>query len=225
MAHGFRIKRSWDRVGADLIAAFRELPVANVSDSMSRLAAFGPELRPMHASGMLAGPALTVRSRPGDNLMLHKAIDMAEPGDVIVMDAGGDTTNSLMGELMLAHAMKRGVAGVVLYGAIRDAEAIRQRNLPFYACGITHRGPYKNGPGEIGLPISLGGTVIEPGDLILGDFDGVVAVPKGEAGSILSAARNKQAAETKQMEETEAGTLNRAWVDKTLEAAGCVYLD
>lgn len=225
MTHGFRIKRSWSRIGADLVQAFRELPVANVSDSMSRLAAFGPELRPMHASGVLAGPALTVRSRPGDNLMLHKAIDMARPGDIIVMDAGGDLTNALMGELMLAHAIRRGVAGVVLHGAIRDAEAIRERNLPFYACGITHRGPYKNGPGEIGLPISLGGSVINPGDLILGDFDGVVAVPQEEAEVILAATRKKHAAETKQMAETEAGTLDRAWVDRALEEAGCVWLD
>ncbi len=225
MSHGFRIKRSWERIGADMVAAFRDLPVANVSDSMSRLSAFGPEFRPMHISGVLAGPALTVRSRPGDNLMLHKAIDMAEPGDVIVMDAGGDLTNSLMGELMLAHAIRRGVAGFVLHGAIRDAEAIRARNLPFYACGITHRGPYRTGPGEIGLPISLGGSVIEPGDLILGDFDGVVAVPRAQAEAILAATRKKHAAETKQMEETEAGTVDRAWVDEALKAAGCVFLD
>jgi len=225
MTHGFRIKRSWPRIGAEYVAAFRDLPVANVSDSMSRLAAFGPELRPMHASGVLAGPALTVRSRPGDNLMLHKAIDMAQPGDVIVLDAGGDMTNSVMGELMLAHAIRRGVAGFVLHGAIRDAEAIHTRNLPLYACGITHRGPYRTGPGEIGFPISLGGSVINPGDLILGDADGVVAVPREEAETILAATRKKHAAETQQMAETEAGTLNRAWVDKALEEAGCVWID
>lgn len=225
MTHGFRIKRNWPRIDAGLVEAFRALPVANVSDSMSRMAAFGPEVRPMHRSGVLAGPALTVRSRPGDNLMLHKAIDMAQPGDVIVMDAGGDLTNALMGELMLAHAIRRGVAGFVLLGAIRDAEAILARNLPLYACGVTHRGPYKSGPGEIGLPISLGGSVINPGDLILGDFDGVVAVPQEEAAAILAATEKKQAAETRQMAETEAGTLDRTWVDKTLQDLGCLWLD
>src|SRR5919107_5769843 len=104
MTIGFRIRKNTRKVSADIVEKFRGLPVANVSDSMSRLAASGPRLRPMHRSGALAGPALTVRSRPGDNLMLHKAIDMAEPGDVIVVDAGGELRNSLMGELMLAHS-------------------------------------------------------------------------------------------------------------------------
>ncbi len=179
----------------------------------------------MHKGGVLAGPALTVRSRPGDNLMLHKAIDMAHPGDVIVLDAGGDLTNSVMGELMLAHAIRRGVAGFVLNAAIRDAEAIRERNLPVYACGITHRGPYRTGPGELGFAISIGGTVIEPGDLILGDFDGVVAVPKSGAAEVLAAARKKHAAEIRQMADTEAGNLDRNWVDKALEAGGCAFID
>src|SRR3546814_3434814 len=129
-------------------------PVANVSDSMARMDSGGSELRPMHRDGKLAGPALTVRMRPGDNLMLHKAIDMAQPGDVIVCDAGGDVTNSLFGELMLAHAIVRGVAGLVINGAVRDRDAFLERNLPVYAVGVTHRGPYKDGPGEIGFPIS-----------------------------------------------------------------------
>ncbi|MEI4488664.1 RraA family protein [Frigidibacter sp. MR17.14] len=225
MTHGFRIKQSWTRVSPDLVAAFRALPVANVSDSMSRMTAFGPTIRPMHSSGVLAGPALTVRARPGDNLMLHKAIDMTQPGDVIVMDAGGDLTNSLMGELMLAHAIKRGVAGFVLNGAIRDADAIRQTHLPLFAAGISHRGPYKNGPGEIGFAIAIGGATVQPGDLVLGDGDGVVVVPREEADAILAATRKKQAAEQKQMDETLAGTLDRSWVDRALRDAGCVFID
>ena len=115
-----------------------------------------------------AGPALTVRARPGDNLMLHKAIDMAAPGDVIVCDGGGDLTNALLGEMMLARAIGHGIAGVVIFGAVRDRQAFLERNLPVYAAGVTHRGPYRDGPGEIGFPISLNGMVIEPGDLIIG---------------------------------------------------------
>jgi len=179
----------------------------------------------MHKSGNLAGPALTVRTRPGDNLMLHKAIDMAQPGDVIVVDAAADLANSLMGELMLAHAIRRGVAGFVLNGAIRDAEAFLERNIPTFAVGVTHRGPYRTGPGEIGLPIAINGTVIEPGDLILGDLDGVVSVPKVDAHDILTATIKKHDAETKQMAETEAGTVNRDWVDKVLKEAGCEYIE
>lgn len=225
MTLGFRVKKSWNRISPELVAAFRELPVANVSDSMSRIAAFGPGIRPMHRSGVLAGPALTVRTRPGDNLMLHKAIDMAQPGDVIVVDAGGDQTNSLMGELMLAHAIQRGVAGFVLNGAIRDARDIYDQNLPLYALGITHRGPYKSGPGELGFPIAIGGLVVAPGDLILGDFDGVVAVSPDEAEAVLAATRKKHAAETKQMEATRAGTIDRSWVDLALIEAGCEFVD
>ncbi len=130
MTVGFRIKRTWTRVGADVAARFRTIPVANVSDCMARMTAGGPALRPMHASGVMAGPALTVKSRPGDNLMLHKAIDLAASGDIIVCDAGGDLTNSLMGEMMLAHAIKRGIGGFVLNGSIRDRDAFIERESP-----------------------------------------------------------------------------------------------
>ena len=225
MTIGFRIRRNTRKVGADMVEKFRGLPVANVSDSMSRLTATGARLRPMHRSGPLAGPALTVKSRPGDNLMLHKAIDMAEAGDVIVCDAGGDLTNSLFGELMLSYAIKRGVAGLVINGAIRDAEALHERNLPVFAAGVTHRGPYKDGPGEIGYPISIDGMLIEPGDLILGDWDGLVAVPFDDVEAVYAATEAKHEAETRQMADIEAGTNDRSWVDQTLEQLGCEFVD
>ncbi|MDO5631613.1 MAG: RraA family protein [Paracoccus sp. (in: a-proteobacteria)] len=218
---GFRILNRNRAMSADVVARFAALPVANVSDSMSRMTAAGPHLRKMHRDGVLAGPALTVKSRPGDNLMLHKAIDMAQPGDVIVVDAGGDTTNALMGELMLAHALNRGVAGFVLNGAIRDVDAFWDTNLPVYAAGVTHRGPYKDGPGEINVPVAIDGMVIHPGDLILGDSDGVLAIPFDEAEAIYARTIAKQEAETKQMAAIRAGTNNRAWVDETLRRLGC----
>jgi regulator of RNase E activity RraA len=224
MTVGFRIRTQWDRLDRAVVEDFAQLPVSVVSDVMSRLVAGGTALRPMHRSGVLAGAALTVKTRPGDNLMLHKAIEMAEPGDVIVVDAGGDVTNSLMGELMLAHAIKRGVAGFVLNGAIRDAAAFLERNLPVYALGVTHRGPYRDGPGEIGLPISFGGMTVEPGDLILGDLDGVVSVTRADLEAVLAGARKKHAAEQLQMQQTEEATVDKSWVDKVLGQKGCVYL-
>ncbi len=224
MKAGFRILRRSRKGDADVVERFRALPVANVSDSMSRVTAAGARLRPMHAGGTLAGPALTVKSRPGDNLMLHKAIDMADPGDVIVVDAGGDLTKSLFGELMLSHAIKRGVAGLVINGAVRDAEALYERNHPVFAAGVTHRGPYKDGPGEIGFPISLDGMLIEPGDLILGDWDGLVAVPFAEVETVYAATRAKHEAETKQMKDIEAGTNDRSWVDQALQRLGCEFV-
>lgn len=224
MTLGFRIRRNWNRLGRETVAKFADLPVANVSDCMSRLSAGGASLRPMHRDGALVGSALTVRTRPGDNLMLHKAIDMAEEGDVIVVDGGGDTTNALIGELMLAHAIRRGVAGFVINGAVRDAKAILELNWPVFAVGVTHRGPYKDGPGEIGFPISIGGLVIEPGDVILGDEDGVVSVPKDQVETVYAAARRKQDSETRQMQQTQSGSLDRDWIDRTLERLGCEYV-
>ena len=225
MTLGFRILTRPRAVPADLVAEFAALPVANVSDSMNRMTAGGPRLMRMHRDGVLAGPALTVKARPGDNLMLHKAIDMAAPGDVIVCDAGGDVTNALFGELMLAYAIRRGVAGFVLNGAIRDADALREANLPVYAAGVTHRGPYKDGPGEINVPVALDGMVIEPGDLILGDGDGVVCVPFDAAADVLARTKAKHAAETKQMADIAAGTNDRSWVDATLRRLGCTMPD
>lgn len=221
MTSGFRIAKRARAVSKAVIEQFRDIPLANVGDVMSRMSAAGAGLRPMHSGGALAGPATTVKTRPGDNLLVHKAIDMAEPGDVIVVDAGGELTNAIIGELMVAHAMKRGVGGFVVNGAIRDAASIRSRPLPVFAAGVTLRGPYKDGPGEINLPIAIGGMVVAPGDLVLGDEDGVLCVPFDDADTVLAAARAKQAAEEKQMAAILAGTSDRSYIDETLARLGC----
>jgi len=221
MAIGFQICKRVRKVDPAIVSRFRELPVANISDSMSRITAGGPSLRPIHREGVLAGPAFTVKTRPGDNLMVHKALDIAEPGDVIVVDAGGDLSNAIFGEMMLAQAARRGVAGIVIHGAIRDAAAIRANPLPVFAAGVTHRGPYKDGPGEINGPIAIGGLVIQSGDLVLGDDDGVLAVAIDDCRAVIEAAEAKQSAETKQMAAIEAGTLDRSWVDASLRRLGC----
>ena len=219
---GFRILQRTRKVDADTVAKFSQLPVANISDSMSRMTAGGAALRPMHAGGVLAGPAFTVKTRPGDNLMLHKAIDTAEPGDVIVVDGGGDLTNSLIGEMMSAHAEYRGIAGMVIYGAIRDYDTIHAGRYPIFAAGVTHRGPYKDGPGEINVPIAIDGMVIEPGDLIVGDGDGVVCVPFALTAEVLKATEAKHAAETKQLAAIKTGKSDRSWVDASLKKLGVI---
>ena len=221
MPIGFRIARRRRKVDPALVERFRSIPVANVSDSMSRMAAAGPRLRPMHKGGAMAGPALTVKVRPGDNLMLHRALDLAEPGDVVVVDAGGDLTTAIMGDLMLAHATKRGVAGLVVNGAVRDLDSIRAQKLPLYAAGVTHRGPYKDGPGEINVAVALDGMVVEPGDLVLGDADGVLAVPLDAVPAVLAAAEAKRAAEEREMAAILARTSDRSWVLRTLKDRGC----
>ena len=219
---GFRICQRERVAPKPLIDAYAKVPVANVSDSMNRMTAAGATLRPMHASGGMAGAALTVRARPGDNLMFQKAIDMAVPGDIIVVDAGGDVTNALMGELMLAYAITRGVVGFVVNGAIRDVDAFKETNLPTFAVGVTHRGPYKDGPGEINVPIAIDGMVFEPGDIVIGDSDGVLCVPLDQAEEILAKAEAKHAAETRQLQAIAEGKNDRRWVDAALKAKGCI---
>ncbi|QXO16610.1 MULTISPECIES: RraA family protein [Vibrio] len=224
MSVGFKINARERTASQELLQAYKDLPVANVSDSMNRLFAGGPTLRPMHTSGQMLGSAITVKSRPGDNLMLHKAIDMAVPGDVIVVDGGGEIANALMGELMLAHAINKGVVGFVINGAIRDLDAFRETNLPTFAAGVTHRGPFKDGPGEINVPVSIDGMVIHPGDIMIGDSDGVLAVPLDDAQWILESTLEKQDKEVKQMAAIKQGLNDRTWVDKALLSKGCAGL-
>lgn len=218
---GLQILKRRRQVPAQLVQAFKGLPVANISDCMTRMTAGGPRLRPMHNGAYLAGPALTVKCRPGDNLMIHKALTMAQPGDVIVVDAGGDLTNSLFGEIMVARAVKIGVAGVVLNGAVRDSEEIGEGAFPLYAAGVTHRGPYKDGPGEINVPIAIDGMVIHPGDLIVGDADGLLCVPFDDAEAVLAATHKKMEAEKKMLADIAAGKLDTSWIDATLKRIGC----
>jgi len=221
MTTGNRVLASdWKREPA-LVEQFRGLPVANISDVMSRMTAGRAALRPYHDGTYLCGQAITVRTRPGDNLLVHKAISMARPGDVIVVDAGGDLTNAIIGEFMVAHARANGAAGFVIDGAIRDLGAIRAGDFPVYACGITHRGPYKDGPGEINVPISMAGLSVSPGDVIVGDEDGVLAITLADAYAVLKAARAKQQAEQDMWEAVRAGTNDRTWIDLALQRSGC----
>ena len=221
MNNGLRILQRRRAVDLDLARQFLDVPVANVSDCMSRMTAGGARLRPMHAGGRMAGPALTIKTRPGDNLMIHKALQLAKPGDVIVVDGGGDLTNALVGEIMVGDAIKQGLGGFVMNGAIRDAGALRAASFPVFAAGVTHRGPYKNGPGEINVPIAIDGMVIEPGDLVIGDEDGLLCVPFDDVERLLAAARQKQVVEDKMVADIEAGCFDRAWVDETLARLNC----
>jgi RraA family protein len=221
MNNGLRILKRKRAVDLALAREFLDIPVANVSDCMARMTAGGPRLRPMHAGGRMAGPALTIKTRPGDNLMIHKALQLAKPGDVIVVDGGGDLTNSLIGEIMVGDAIKQQLGGVVINGAIRDAEVLAKLDFPVFAAGVTHRGPYKDGPGEINVPVAIDGMVIEPGDLVIGDGDGLLCVPFDDASTLLAAARKKQDVEAKMVADIEAGTYDRSWVDATLTRLNC----
>jgi RraA family protein len=171
---------------SSLIEAFRSAPTSIISDNLARLpGAIG--IRPFHQGGKIIGTAFTVRTRPGDNLAIHKALELVGPGDVIVVDGGGDETRALVGEIMLNIAKFRGAEGYVIDGAIRDVAAVAASDYPMFARSVTHRGPYKNGPGEINVPVNIGGLVVAPGDIVVGDEDGVVAFSQAVAPSLLDA--------------------------------------
>ena len=204
---------------ADIIEGFRNAPTSIISDNLSRLpGAVG--LKPYHRSGKLVGAAFTVRTRPGDNLAIHRALDLVGPGDVIVVDGGGDETRALVGEIMKTIAQWRKAEGYVIDGAIRDVASFAGDDFPCFARAVIHRGPYKNGPGEINVPINMGGMSVNPGDIIIGDADGLVAVPQEQAERILKSAQAILAKETKNIKEIEAGTVDRSWVEKSLKEKG-----
>jgi len=200
---------STDNIPA-LIEAFRGKPTSIISDNLDRLP--GPVgLRAFHSGQQLLGRALTVRTRAGDNLAIHQALDIVKPGDVIVVDGGGDVSRALVGEIMKAIAEKRGAAGYVIDGAIRDCAAFVQSGFPCYARAAIHRGPYKNGPGQINVPVSVGGCVIMPGDIIVGDDDGVVAFSQDKAQELLAAVNAQIAREEQIMQSITDGTYKGAY--------------
>jgi len=203
-----------------LVAELAKMVTPHISDSMERLYAGGHQLRPMHKEGKLAGPAFTVRTAAGDNLLVHKALDTAQRGDVVVVDACGWLDNAIIGELMATRAKQRGIAGIVIWGAIRDSAELGAGSYPVYAAGVTHRGPYKNGPGEINVPVVIGGMPVNPGDIIVGDADGLVAIPQDQAERVLASAKSILEKETASMKQIVAGTVDRSWVDKALKEKG-----
>lgn len=224
MQPGFRIYSTVERPSKELVEAFREIPVANIADNMGRISCVDSYIKPYNKARLL-GTAFTVKAPLGDNLMFHKALDMAKPGDVLVVDGESDMNHALCGEIMMRYAMKKGIAGFIIDGCIRDAASLDDLDFPVYARGVNPKGPYKNGPGEINVPVSCGGQVVLPGDIILGDSDGVVIIRPTDAQYILekSIAQNKAEAET--FEQIENDTWDRNWVDNTLKAKGCEIIE
>ncbi len=219
MHAGFRIL---PRIETDpaLVALFAGLPASIISDNLARLTGTWG-LAPRHRPGVhLAGTALTVRVRSGDNLMIHKALQLGRPGDVLVVDGNGCTDRALMGEIMKRVAQARGFAGLVVDGAVRDVASFRGDDFPCYARGVCHRGPYKDGPGEINVPVSIGGMVVHPGDIVIGDDDGVVFVTPAEARQVAEASRRKADAEAETFRAIADGSYDDAWVDQALRAHG-----
>lgn len=196
-----------------LLEQCRDLPTSILSDSQQRAGGVrGVHWVPGGRWPRVAGPALTVRTRPGDNLVVHRALDLAEPGDVLVVDAGGITERAILGEIMGRYAVTRGLAAIVVDGAVRDAEGLAAGPIPVFAAAINHLGPYKDGPGEIHGPVQVGGAVVRSGDLVVGDGDGVVVIEHERAAGVVAVGQGRLRDEEEQFAQIAAGTLDRSWV-------------
>jgi regulator of RNase E activity RraA len=215
---GFRIRAQWRRPDAALLASFGNASSAQVADSMSRLGAMDTGIKPIWPSPRIIGAALTVWCHAGDNLMLHKAISMAAPGDIVLMNTQGNITNSGFGELVATSAVKIGVRGVIVDGTVRDAEALQALALPVYARGLCANGCNKDGPGEVGAIISCGGVAVRPGDIIIADRDGVAVVPLEDAVEVAKLAAAQVEREEKRMAEIKKGALVRPEIDEQLRS-------
>lgn len=204
---------------AHLLDAFQDVVTPHISDNLRRLSGV-TGLQRFNRKRKLLGTAVTVKARPGDNLLTYKALMEMSPGHVLVVDGSGDTTNALVGELLMLYAQQRGCAGFVLDGAIRDTAAFYGADFPCYARGVSHRGPYKQGPGMLNVPVSIGGHVVQPGDIVVGDEDGVVTFPVSAAASLLEAVRITAANEDAVKAEIATGAVSQSWLDRMLSPYG-----
>jgi RraA family protein len=218
---GFQIHAIQTALSENQMVRAAALPTPNLSDAMGKILPACDQLKPMHrVNRSMVGRALTVRVPPGDNMLVYKAIASAGPNDVIVVDAGGALAQAIVGEIMTTLAQSRGAAGVVIYGSIRDIDIIGNSEFPVYACGYTYRGPYRDGPGQLNIPIAIGGMPVSPGDLIVGDANGVLVVPYESVDNVLTAAEQIKERETKIVEQIEQGSYDIAWIDSMLRDRG-----
>ena len=226
MAVGCRIRRNFERPEKELVEAFRGIAVANIDDNCGRIAAVDASIYPLNPKARLLGTAFTVNAPAGDNLLFHKALDMAQPGDVIVLANKGSMSRALCGEIMSSYAKARGLAGIIIDGCVRDSYTLSQMDFPVYAKGVTPNGPYKNGPGEMNFPVSFAGIIINPGDIIVGDSDGLIAIRPEHAKELAEKAKAYHEGEEKQMEGIlQRGEWPRSWVDAKLEEVGFEFVD
>jgi RraA family protein len=218
---GFRIRSDFARPPRDLLESFTEVQVADLSDQMNRLYAVTADIKPVASSEhRVIGPARTVRVYPGDNLMVHKALDIAKPGDVIVIDAHASTLNAVLGDMICTKAKHRGIAGFIVDGYVRDVEDLVDRDLPVFARGATPVGPLHRGPGEINYPICCGGVVVQPGDIVVADNSGIVILPMAHAASVLHRLMEYLEKSADYRRSLEKGTFSNTWVDDVLAGLG-----
>jgi 4-hydroxy-4-methyl-2-oxoglutarate aldolase len=214
------IIREFDRVPAEIVKQAAEYQAAILADVAGRRGALHGRIRALRPDMKVVGTAFTVDVRPGDNLMIHAAMSMAKPGDVLVIDGKGDQTAALMGTIMMTACQQLGIAGVVIDGAVRDALEIEEMKFPVFSVGTNPNGPTKFVPGRIGHPVTVGGVTVHPGDFVLGDADGVVVVERDKIASLLPLAAKKVKDEAERIAAIKKGDTAAKWLDAALRAAG-----
>ncbi|WP_157966324.1 RraA family protein [Oceanibium sediminis] len=219
------IRRTAPRPDPDVVDGLREFCSADISDMLNRMYTMGSNIRNLINNQRLVGPACTVKVYPGDNLMVHRVLDIAKPGDVVVVDCCGNDSHAVMGDLVSAKAKHRGIAGFVIDGLIRDQDDMKEIDLPVYARGVTPLGPLHRGPGEINYAVSCGGVVVNPGDIVVADTDGVVVVRHEYAAELLERQRQNKERMEKYVADVRRGVFSNDWVTDALAEAGCLEND
>jgi 4-hydroxy-4-methyl-2-oxoglutarate aldolase len=212
----------FERVSPDRVERAKAYASSILCDVAGRRGSLNGRVQPLHPSMKVAGPAFTVEARPGDNLGFHVALAVARPGDVIIVDGKGDLGSALFGDLMATQAQAAGIAGLVVDGAVRDTTELAERGYPIFAAGRNPAGPTKGIPGRLGIPICVAGAPVNPGDLVVGDADGVVVIPRNDVDAVLTAAARKLADEQQRLKEIAGGSLISPWLDDALRAAGVI---
>lgn len=195
-----------DRPDRNLVEQFEGIPSAILSDVTTKFAnTMDHGIKPVYDGASMAGTAITVDASPGDNLMIHKAMTLAQPGDVVVVDANGYTEAGIWGEIMSLSASALDLDGTVIDGAARDADGIEEIGYPVYSRAINPKGSYKTHPGSINTPVSCGNVSVAPGDIVVGDGDGVAVVRPENAADVLDRAHEKLDSEADLQERVRAG--------------------
>jgi len=219
---GFRVRTEFERLDPDLMQRFGDFCSTDISDLLNRLYAVDPGIVCLTGSQhRLCGPACTVKVFPGDNLMVHKVLDVAKPGDIVVVDAHGSSMNAVLGDLISTKAKHRGIAGFIVDGFVRDIPDILKLDFPVFARGATPIGPLHRGPGEVNYPVCCGGVVVSPGDLVVADGAGIVVIPQEIASELLQRLQLQKATMGAYLAGVKRGQFSNDWVDRILQDAGC----